>query len=66
MRNWEQALLKVEWKADLCHTGESCWCRIIVPKTPIFYKEEEMTICGSGTISKEVAEYLVNLHNSSL
>jgi hypothetical protein len=66
MKDWEQELLKVEWKVELCHTGESCWCRIIVPKIPVFYREEEMTICDAGSISKEVAEHLVKLHNNSL
>lgn len=28
---------EVKWKTKPCHSGEECWCRIIVPETPIVY-----------------------------
>lgn len=73
--NYESAhshSLTVPWKLKLCNTGESCWCRIIVPVNPIKYKNksgdaEVITeidyIIPDGSIDKETAEYFVNLHN---
>lgn len=64
---------KVKWKTSLCHQGETCWCRIIEPEKVILFddffetgKEEEFTIIDSGSINKEFAEYIVDLHNKSL
>jgi len=67
--------LTVPWKLDLCNTGESCWCRIILPSEKILYKDkvgdtdrisEFEYIIPDGSIDKETAEYVVELHNRSI
>ena len=67
--------LTVPWKLDLCNTGESCWCRIILPTEKILYKDkmgdtdrisEFEYIIPDGSIDKETAEYVVELHNRSI
>lgn len=75
--NYEEAhsySLTVPWKLALCNTGESCWCRIILPTEKIFYtnhSKDEKTqefewIIPDGSIDKETAEYVVELHNRSV
>ena len=65
-----ELLFKTKWKTTLCKTGEECWCRIIKPIEPILFgnssNKEEMTICDAGSISKDFAEYFVELHNTRL
>jgi hypothetical protein len=70
--------LTIPWKIELCNTGESCWCRVIVPSEPIKFKEkisnwirEDITrdfdyIIPDGSVDKETAEYVVELHNRSV
>jgi len=70
--------LTIPWKIELCNSGESCWCRVIVPSETIKFKEkisnwikEDITrdfdyIIPDGSIDRETAEYVVNLHNYSL
>jgi hypothetical protein len=69
--------LTIPWKIELCNTGESCWCRVILPTETIKYKrirdldkmeiiEEYEWIIPDGSIDKRTAEYAVNLHNSSI
>ena len=64
--------LTIPWKIELCNTGESCWCRIILPTENILYKnkvgdiervDEFDYIIPAGSIDKETAEYVVELHN---
>lgn len=69
----EEAVKKsfvTKWKLDTCNSGETCWCRLIIPETPIIYEfgssEEEYYIVGDGALDKKTAEYIVNLHNKSL
>jgi len=67
----EKLALKTPWKVDTCHVGESCWCRTIVPETPIEYfivseKTEEYYIIGSAAINEDMANYIVELHNQKL
>ena len=76
--NYESAhtySLTVPWNLKLCNTGESCWCRIIIPTKPIRYKDkigdserisEFDYIIPDGSIDKETAAYIVNLHNGSI
>ena len=60
-------LLTVKWKTDICHTGEDCWCRLIVPVEPTQYEDgDDAYIVPDGCISKQEAEYLVELHNKSI
>ena len=66
--------LTIPWKLALCNTGESCWCRIILPAEKILYKnqpdgekvQEFEWIIPDGSIDKETAEYFVELHNRSV
>ena len=64
--------LTIPWKLELCNVGKSCWCRLILPTEKILYKntvgEEERIdefeyIIQDGSIDRETAEYVVNLHN---
>jgi len=65
----------VPWKLDLCNSGETCWCRIILPSEKILYKnkvgdtervDEFEYIIPDGSIDKETAEYFLELHHASL
>lgn len=67
--------LTIPWKLDTCNVGEICWCRIILPTEKILYKDkvgdtnrisEFEYIIPDGSIDKETAEYVVNLHNESV
>lgn len=68
--NYEEAIdhsFKVRWKTSTCSAGEKCWCRIIEPEEPIMFDgDEELYIAGSGSMPREYAEYIVELHNKSL
>ena len=54
------------WKTmDFCNNG--CWCRSIV--TVDFINEKQTPddcLIGSGHLSKDEAEYFVELHNAHL
>jgi hypothetical protein len=67
--------LTVPWKLETCNVGEECWCRIILPGEKILYKnkvgeiervDEFEYIIPDGSIDKETAEYIVDLHNRSV
>jgi len=78
--NYDEAIkhsFNTPWKLSLCNTGESCWCRIILPVETIKYKnissstgketiEEIEWIIPDGSIDKETAEYFLELHHASL
>lgn len=73
MLSYEEAhkkSLEIRWKLDTCNSGEECWCRLIIPETPIIYdfggRPTEFYIVGDAALDKETAEYLINLHNKSL
>ena len=78
LENYDEAQkhsLSVPWKLETCNVGESCWCRIILPTEKILYKDkvgdtdrisEFEYIIPDGSIDKETAEYIVNLHNRSV
>ena len=55
--------LQVKWKVGICNTGESCWCRTIIP---IGVESEDYYIIPEGTMHREVVEHIVNIHNNSL
>lgn len=59
--------LKVRWKTQECNSGSECWCRLIVPEVPITYEysgiTDEIYIVGSGSLPKDYAEHIVELHN---
>ena len=59
------------WKVEKCQSGENCWCRLIVTESPLLVQikgvEEDLSeVVSSGSISAEIAEYLVELHNKTL
>jgi len=69
--------LTVPWKLETCNTGETCWCRIILPTETIKYKrirdldkteviDELEWIIPDGSIDKETAEYFLELHHDSI
>jgi hypothetical protein len=67
--------LTVPWKLTTCNVGEECWCRIILPTEKILYKnkvgetervDEFEYIIPDGSIDKETAEYIVDLHNDEV
>jgi hypothetical protein len=66
--------LTIPWKLETCNVGETCWCRIILPIEKILYKnqpdgeivQEFEYIIPDGSVDKETAEYVVNLHNRSV
>ena len=68
----EELSYKTLWKIGICHTGEQCWCRTILPVEPINYIEintdfeQEYYIIGDASVNKELAEYIVKLHNERL
>jgi hypothetical protein len=68
--NYEQTIKKtltIEWRVGTCNSGEDCWCRTIFPKEDLIDDNgEEVYIVGYGSISKEFAEHIVELHNKSL
>lgn len=76
--NYESAhshSLTVPWKLETCNVGEGCWCRIILPTEKILYKDkignedrisEFEYIIPDGSIDKETAEYIVDLHNREI
>lgn len=68
--NYQEAIqhsLTVKWKTTPCHSGESCWCRVIKPEQEIKDNNgNEIYIAGSGCLHKDYAEHIVKLHNASL
>lgn len=58
---------EVPWKIVTCREGEECWCRAIKPEIPILNEDEqEIFIISTGEIEKELAEYIVRIHNETL
>jgi hypothetical protein len=56
-----------EWKIGTCTQGESCWCRTILLKDEVLdFEGEPIYVAPSGTIDKEIAEYLISLHNETI
>ena len=64
---YEEAIklsLTVKWKTSTCPSGDACWCRVIEPVEKIEDKDgNEIYIAGAGSIRKEYANYIVDLHN---
>lgn len=55
-------LIRKRWAVGTCHLGEKCWCRIIDTEDP----NDEDYVIGAAALNKEVAEYIVKLHNAYL
>ena len=54
--------LKKKWKTEECGTAD-CWCRLIVPVDP---DDKDDFVIPSGSVSREIAEHIVKLHNDDL
>jgi len=60
-------LISMRWKIALCNSGESCWCRLIVPEGNVqFDRGVEAWVAPDGSISKDEAEHIVEIHNQWL
>jgi hypothetical protein len=64
-----------KWKVSTCSSGEGCWCRIVEPEEKIEYtimhsdddsRTDEFYFIGSGSVDKDLAEYIVKLHNENI
>ena len=56
-----------EWKAIPCFTGEECWCRLIqCVDIPEGGDPDNYTLNNSGSIGKDMAEFIVTEHNRAL
>lgn len=67
MINNKEQLLNTRWKTKACYTGESCWCRLIVPEEDTTWESgDEVFIAPNGTLYKETAEHIVQIHNDWL
>lgn len=53
-----------KWKIGYCHSGEECWCRLIIVEG--IPDDCDFFINPSASLNKEIAEYIVNLHNNFL
>ena len=61
-----EKLLDIRWKVSECFVKD-CWCSIIEPENKITDENGfENYICPSGAIHKDIAEYIVELHNKNL
>jgi len=50
---------ETKWELRICPVGNHCWCRMIFTVTG-----EE--VLHEGAIDRELAEYIVSLHNRNL
>ena len=73
----KEKVFKTKWKVATCNEGEKCWCRIIEPVETIEYYNfigdynvdsfnENFYIVPSACMDKQIAEYIVKLHNKNL
>lgn len=72
----KKLVLTQPWIVGTCFSGVDCWCRPIMLETPINFTYESVNgdivedvivdVVHSAAMNKEIAEYLVNLHNSQL
>lgn len=62
----KQKLLKVKWETYECG-AKNCWCLGVRPVTPVvIHDDEEMTVIPTGTVYRNVAQRIVELHNKSI
>lgn len=55
------------WKIIICSEGDECWCRAISTEIPIYDENDRLhLVIDTGSVSKYVIEYLVELHNQKL
>lgn len=57
----------VKWKVVNCGAPDECWCAAIQPIEFLPDESgENMFIIGGGCISRELAEYIVRIHNGKV
>lgn len=61
---FNKIVLTSKWKIGYCNQGEQCWCRVI--EVEGIDDDCDFFINPAGSLNKEIAEYIVNLHNKSL
>lgn len=75
MENILEYQMTKKWKVSCCHTGKSCWCRMIVLKDTNDLKnqnlskseiEDKKVVVGAAELTKDLAKYIVKLHNEDL
>mgnify|MGYP006905787176 CR=1 FL=1 len=60
-------LILMRWKIALCNTGESCWCRLIIPEGNVQFEHGvDAWVVPDGSVSKDEAEHIVEIHNQWL
>lgn len=60
-------MIQLRWKTELCNSGESCWCRLIVTEEKSVWENgSETWVVPDGSITKEEAEHIVEIHNQWL
>lgn len=60
-------LINVRWKVDVCNSGEGCWCRLVMPETPVKFRGDiDAWVIPDGSVSKAEAEHIVEIHNAWL
>lgn len=61
---------KRKWVIDTCSQGEDCWCRTIKTDPPIHFLDgdsvEEYHVVGMASLDRQMAEYIVKLHNNKI
>lgn len=63
----ENKLLDEKWKVHSCFSGKECWCRMIVTEGwDDLVQADDTLVIGSAAVSKELAEYIVLLHNNNI
>lgn len=79
MKTYEHAqkeLFNTEWRVVPCFVGNECWCRMVEPINHPTYEVKNSqgeieievidNIIGAGSINKEMADYIVGLHNEKI
>ena len=64
----KEAIL-LPWKVEDCFSGKECWCAVITTDPPIYYDDEQTDryyILTAAAMDRDIAEYIVNLHNKTL
>jgi hypothetical protein len=59
----EEMKISTPWKVIDCHVKD-CWCGVIVPENYDDENSEDDYIVGAGQLTKEMAHYIVKLHNA--
>lgn len=60
----------VKWVARPCGSGDDCWCRLVTTEDYIdgdnSKENQNKIIIGSAALNEEIANYIIDLHNTSI